>query len=101
MKLQEQLSKTAFWDTDLQKMDVEKHAGQIIAKVFEYGRWNDIKAVMRYYGAERVKQVLLSSPFFFPDTINFICTVFDLKPQQLACYKNRPYQPNVYKLSGD
>ena len=100
MKLQEQLSKKAFWDTDFQQMDADKHADHIIAKVFEYGKWNDIKTVMRYYGDSKVKQALLSSPFFFPDTINFICTIFDFKPQQLACYKNRPYQPNVYKSSG-
>ena len=69
MKLQDKLSKQAFWDTDMSTMDAEKHAAFIIGKVFEYGKWEDIKAVMHYYGEERVKQVLMARPFFFPDTI--------------------------------
>ena len=76
-------------------LDPEVHVDYIITKVFDYGKWQDLKAVMKYYGEERVKQSLKKASFLLPDTIRFVATVFSIKPQDLACFNNRPYQKSA------
>ncbi|MGA0558628.1 DUF6922 domain-containing protein [Larkinella sp. VNQ87] len=44
------LSSTAFWDIDFQKIDFDEKARFVIEKVLNYGLWDDIKEVFRYYG---------------------------------------------------
>jgi len=41
------LSKTAFWDMDFDKLDFEKNAVFIMEKVFNYGLWDDQLAIVR------------------------------------------------------
>ena len=43
------LSKQAFWDVDMDKIDYEKNAGHVIQKVFDRGTLNDILAILNFY----------------------------------------------------
>ncbi|MCW5906781.1 MAG: hypothetical protein KIS94_02895 [Chitinophagales bacterium] len=43
------LTKTAFWDTNFNELDEIQHADFIIARVFQYGLLQDIKAVIKHY----------------------------------------------------
>lgn len=53
-----QLSKDAFWDTDLQTMDEELHKDFIIPRVFMHGSLDDYRAVVRRYSLEEIKHAL-------------------------------------------
>lgn len=86
------ISRKAFWDVKFEDLDFEKYKDYIIAKVFEYGTWQDMLAITRFYGKEEVKQSLIKAPFFFPDTISFISTIFNISKEEMACYKNKPYR---------
>lgn len=50
------LTKTAFWDVDLNALDEKEHAAFIIARVFQYGLINDIKTVIKYYTPADIKK---------------------------------------------
>jgi hypothetical protein len=52
------LTKTGFWDVDLAQMDSDKHADFIIARVFQYGLMDDLKAVVRHYTPEQIKHAI-------------------------------------------
>ncbi|WP_134091898.1 plasmid maintenance system antidote protein [Olivibacter sp. XZL3] len=52
------LRKGLFWDTDINKLDSEKHATAIIRRIFERGNGDEKKYITEYYGAERVAEVV-------------------------------------------
>ncbi|MBD0288701.1 MAG: hypothetical protein M3342_25140 [Bacteroidota bacterium] len=91
----QKLSKQAFWDTNMTTIDPETHAAFVIEKVFEYGTWQDMLAVTRYYGEERVKSNLVKSRFFFPDTISLISTIFNINREEMACSTSKPHRLNA------
>jgi hypothetical protein len=90
------ISRKAFWDTKFEDLDFEEHKEYIIAKIFEYGTWKDMLSITRFYGKEQVKHILRDYPFFFPDTINFISTIFNIPKEKMACYNNKPYHRPVF-----
>lgn len=53
MKLQ--LSHTAFWDVDFDKLNQSEHADFIIARVFQYGILSDLRVILKNYSGEEIK----------------------------------------------
>lgn len=88
MNLLEQLSKKAFWDVDMKKMDAEKHANYIIEKVFERGSLQDIRTVLRFYSREKISSALLDAVFLFPDTLQFASSLLQIPKDKFTCYTN-------------
>ncbi|GAB4029009.1 DUF6922 domain-containing protein [Spirosoma gilvum] len=80
------LSPTAFWDVDMQKLDYEVNAQFIIEKVMNYGLWADILEILHYYGHERVKAEVIQAAYLKKKTLSFCCAIFALSPQQFRCY---------------
>jgi len=72
MNLKDQLSKTAFWDINFEALDVDEKSTFVMEKVFNYGLWNDIVAVHKYYGAERIKQEIVKIGWFRKEALSFI-----------------------------
>lgn len=51
-----------FWDVSLDTLDAEQHAWFIIRRVLEIGSLEEIRAINRWYGRERIKVLLLAHP---------------------------------------
>ncbi len=49
------LGKHLFWDSDPDKVDLEKNARQVIERVMTRGRLEDFFAARDYYGWDRIK----------------------------------------------
>jgi len=47
-----------FWDTDIQKLDWQRHKRAIIQRVFERGNDAEKQVLVDFYGKETVEQVL-------------------------------------------
>lgn len=88
------LSKSAFWDVDVQKLDHEKHQDFIIRKVFEFGSRKDIAEVMFYYSREMIIHSLVTAPYLDQGTQAFACACYDLKPEAFRCY---PYNQSGFE----
>lgn len=58
----DKLRKGLFWDTDIDKLDWEKHATPIIRRVFERGNRKEKEYVLDRYGNKRVTLVLGTDP---------------------------------------
>jgi len=80
-------SQGLFRDADETKFDYEKHAGQIIPRVFMRGNVDDIKQVLHFYGREKVKQVLLETRYLDNMTLSFSMALFNLNKEDFRCYK--------------
>ncbi|ANH82156.1 hypothetical protein A8C56_15310 [Niabella ginsenosidivorans] len=83
------LNKRIFWDTDFSKLDYKSHAASIIERVFERGDVEDIRQVRRFYGDEKVKEVLLNAKWLRYDIFLFVKNLFDLKSETFRCYTMR------------
>jgi len=55
------LSKALFWDTDIQHINWKRQYRAVIQRVFERGNTNDKDEISRFYGSEKVMQVLQES----------------------------------------
>ncbi len=57
-----------FWDTDPQKLDLERHAHYIITRVLEKGDLEDWNWVRWTYGEERLREALRKNRQVSPAT---------------------------------
>lgn len=91
------ISAAAFWDVDFEYIDFENNSVFVLSKVFNYGTWNDIVGVLKYYGIKRVKKEVVQVPYFKKTTLAFLCTVLDLKKKDFKAYQRRQSQKNYWK----
>ena len=87
------ISKKAFWDIDFTTLDPERSALFIMQKVFNYGPWDDQIALLRYYGAERIKQEIVHATYLREPVISFLCTVLQLQKTDFECYSKKQSHP--------
>jgi hypothetical protein len=55
------IRKALFWDTDINKIDWEKQYKAIIQRVFERGNNEEKSEILRFYGNEKIKEVIGSA----------------------------------------
>ncbi len=84
------LSKTLFWDTDINKLDYEKHARHIIERVLMRGMLSDWFEIKKYYGLERIKKETLKIRYLDKVTLNFCSKYFKIPKQQFRSYNTEP-----------
>ena len=85
------LSKQAFWDVDMDKLDYEIQANAIIRRVFDNGSWEDILEVMVYYGKEKVLNALTSAPYLKEITIVFASKLFHIPYADFKCSTTKQF----------
>ena len=90
-----EFSKSLFWDVDASKFDYEKHAGHIIPRVFMRGTMNDMLQVLRYYGREKVKNVLLNTRYLDKIALAFSVGLFNCNKKDFRCYKLSQSTPQL------
>ncbi len=88
--------KRIFWDVDFEKMDYDAKASFIIERVFERGDVDDIRQCRRYYGDERLKEVLTKAKWLTLHNIYLCCALFDNKPEDYRCYITARSNPNHF-----
>jgi hypothetical protein len=74
------LSKQAFWDVDIEKINYEKNARYVVEKVLERGTAEDFINILNYYGFKKAKELSLQALWLSDISINFCCTLFKVKP---------------------
>lgn len=87
------LSKQAFWDVDMDKLDYEKNADYIISKVFDNGSLQDILEIMAWYGDSRVKKALMAAPYLKEITMVFASKLFNIPISSFKCSTTKQYHP--------
>lgn len=55
------IRKILFWDTDIHKIDWKKQYNAVIQRVFERGNDEEKKEIERFYGLDRIQEVLASN----------------------------------------
>ncbi len=89
-------SKHLFWDVDKDNFDLKKYNVQFIAKVLEYGNWQDWKMLNEFYGLETIKEVSLNLRSLDAVTLSYLSAIFNINKQEFRCYKHKQLFPNLW-----
>ena len=77
-------------------LDYDKRAHFIIERVFDRGDVDDIRQCRRYYGDERITDVLLNARFLREQRIHLAAAVIDKPVEDFRCYKLRQLNPGLF-----
>ena len=90
------LSSVAFWDVAFDAIDVEADSQFVMNKVFNYGLWYDMLAVMNYYGLDRIRREIVNAAYLKSTAISFLCVVLDLDEHDFMAYQQRQQRKPVW-----
>lgn len=82
-----EFSTNLFWDADASQFDYEKHAEQIIPRVFMRGTMKDFSEIFKYYGRKKIKRVLVNTRYLDKKTLSFSANLFQIPKEEFRCYK--------------
>jgi len=85
-----------FWDVNFDKIDYDAKASFVIERVFERGDVEDIRQCRRYYGDEKVTQVLLNAKFLPEHRIHLAAAVTGRELNEFRCYILRQSNQELY-----
>lgn len=87
------LSPTLFWDTDASKIKLDTHAKTIVERVVMHGTWPEFKAILGYYGKDRIREILISLRYLDNRTLSFCSAYFFVPKSDFRCYTLRQSNP--------
>lgn len=80
------LSEVLFWDVDKTQTDLERYPSFIIQRVLEYGKWQDWKILLAYYGLNRIVDICKQLRTLDSVCLSFISTISDTNKESYRCY---------------
>lgn len=88
--------KCIFWDVDFEKLDYNVKANFVIERVFERGDVEDIRQCRRFYGDEKITEVLLNTRFLPEHRIHLASAILGKPLKEFRCYTLRQLNPGLY-----
>ena len=79
------LSAGLFWDVRPETIHPEQHAGWLARRVLEFGDWPDWQQLVKYYGRERLAEVLKEVRSLEPRALAFCMAWFNLPSDSFRC----------------
>jgi hypothetical protein len=89
-----EISKRAFWDTNFDTLDFEKHSDFIILRVFERGKWDDVVNTINYYGVNKTKATLLTTEHLASNAWHLASAIFKTDLTKFKCYTKKQFTPS-------
>lgn len=88
-----QFNKRLFWDVNFDSLDYDSKAAFIIERVFERGDVPDIRNCRRYYGDDKIRDVLTNAKWLSLKTIYLACAVLSNQLTDYRCYNTARSNP--------
>jgi hypothetical protein len=89
-------NKRIFWDVDFDHIDFDIKASFVIERVFERGDVEDIRNCRRYYGDEKVSDVLLKAKYLPERRLHLAAAVINKLFTEFRCYILRQSNPELF-----
>ena len=87
------ISRSLLWDQDLESFDWNENKVLVVQRVIERGWPDDFCAAAAMYGGEAgFREIIKEIPYLSDKDMNFVCVCFDLKKEELRCYRNKLYR---------
>ena len=87
-----------FWDVAFEELEVKKHASFITKRVLDRGNLFDIRWLIKTYGRDEIKKVVMETRDLARPTGNFWADMLALDKRQVPCLQ-KPYSPIHFGLS--
>lgn len=81
-----QIRKTLLWEYNLDQFNWTDMRIVVVQRVIERGRIEDFYALLNLYGPNGVNDAIKQIPYLNPKDLSFVCSVFNLKKEDLKCY---------------
>ncbi|WP_394353237.1 DUF6922 domain-containing protein [Paraflavitalea devenefica] len=88
------LSRRAFWDIDLARLDFDRYPEFTIIRAMERGTLDDIREIIRYYGRNRVRSIVTNSERLLPRAAVISRRLFHLHNSDFKCFTAKPQATN-------
>ena len=85
-----------FWDVNFDALDYDKRGRFVIERVFERGDVGDIRQCRRYYGDEKITEVLLTAKYLPEARLHLAAAVINKPVNDFLYYKLRQLNPALY-----
>ena len=82
-----------FWDVDKYAVDPTAHAPFLVQRVLEYGRYEDWKHLLAYYGLDNIVNTAKQLRTLDAKALSFISVVSKTPIEQFRCYNTKPSIP--------
>ena len=84
------LPKYLFWDFRYDEIEWIDDCGTVIERVMEWGNDAEWEEVIRFYGRNKVVDVLkFESTYLMDHIIEKVCKYFNMRPEELRCYTRK------------
>jgi hypothetical protein len=87
-----------FWDVDYSLLNDTSSSRLIIERVFAMGEIHEMNRLIRFYGREKVLEVLSNINYIDPKTLNFISKLFNKPLTEFKCYTLKQSKPQHWNL---
>ena len=87
-----------FWDVRFEEMDIEKSSFFVVKRVLDRGNSSHINWLLKTYGKDKIKEVLLRTKDLARPTGNFWADMLGVDKNQMPCLL-KPYFPIHFGLS--
>ena len=87
-----------FWDVEFEELQIKKNAFFVIKRVLDRGNLSDIRWLIKTYGKDEIKKVVMETRDLARPTGNFWADIFGLDKKRLPCLQ-KPYFPIHFGLS--
>ncbi|MFL9482386.1 DUF6922 domain-containing protein [Chitinophagaceae bacterium LWZ2-11] len=76
-----------FWDVNFDTIDYDKSAKFVIERVFERGDVDDIRQCRRYYGDQKISEILTAAKWLPKPTVYLASAILDNDLKDYTCYR--------------
>jgi hypothetical protein len=83
------IRRSLLWEYDLKNFNWQTMRNVVVQRVIERGRMDDYYAILNLYGLKGVKDTIKQLPYISPRDISFVCSVFNLKKNELQCFTKK------------
>jgi hypothetical protein len=90
--------KPYFWDVDFEKLELKSDSFFVTKRVIDRGDTTALRFVLKTYGVEMIKQVVLKTRDLSRPTGNFWAEILELDKSTVPCLQ-KPYSPIHFGLS--
>jgi hypothetical protein len=80
------IPKYAFWDTDVQKMDLQNDKLNIVSRIFDRGKLDDVLQFLAFYGEKECTRILINNEYLQKDAMYLAHTLLSIPLQDFKSY---------------
>ena len=93
------INQSLLWEYDMARFDWQSSKTLVVQRVVEMGEPEDFYAAFDLYGGrEGFREAIKSVPYLNALDMHFVCTVFNLKKEELRCYKKKQSNPGHWNF---